>query len=516
MATKKTQQPMSLFDPRAMSAGFNMAYKAEIANAPASNANIATSNAKFFSNMLDKNTERFQKYLNKEKKEEEEENKAIVERAKPFTDGTVSNEQSESYMIHLNALEKEKVDGNYDKKGNEKKLMAWEQKYNRFLTGVQSTKNTLTSIVTMINAKEHIANGMNKKDRRALIAIGDLHTGKQTDNLDATQVIGDDGSVSYMIKDDNNTYTITEQQLKELVPIKDNEVKADIQGLFNDILTSSTSGEFGGEDVFENQQSTYNKIIDAIDGAKNSQHAYSTILDSKFGSMQKSFLEVMKDPTSEVFETILSTLKDEDLIEEFDELNPESNDLGGTTGRKDGVLNARDFDERNDPNGENLIRFIDAIKKDGDAGKSLVATYLSSVSANEEYELGKGKRKKTPGSTYKESAATKNARVTTTNLSQPNPPPVVTINNNQYKKIRYKQDIHGKHDGLVSGKDEIYTIRYSNGEQRFYTPFDLSNLYEGNEFNSKMKPISMGGFSIAPPEEEVPKKPGVFNFLKIY
>lgn len=512
MATKKTQQPMSLFDPRAMSAGFNMAYKAEAANAPLSNAARTTADAKFYTDMLNKNTERYKNYLDKEKKEEEEENKAILERAKPFTDGTVSDEQSQSYMKHLNALEKEKVDGNYEKKGNEKKLMAWEQKYNRFLTGVQSTKNTLTSIVTMINAKEHIANGMNKKDRRALIAIGDLHTGKETDNLNATQVIGDDGSVSYMITDDKDTYTITEQQLKELVPIKDNEVKADIQGIFNDILTSSTSGEFGGDDVFENQQSTYNKIIDAIDGAKNSQHAYSTVLDSKFGSMQKSFLEVMKDPTSEVFETILSTLKDKDLIDEFDTRNPEPSGDNTTTGRYDGVLNAKDFNEENDPNGKNLIAFMDAIKKDGDAGKSLLATYLSSVSANQEYELGKGKRKKTPGSTYKESNSTKNARVTTFNLSQPVPPPVVTINNNQYKRINYDSTIHGEHPGMESGKDSIYTITYSNGEQRFYTPYDLSNLYEGNEFNSKMNQISMGGFSIAPPEEVIPKKKGFFSF----
>ena len=512
MATKKTQQPMSLFDPRAMSAGFNMAYKAEAANAPLSNAARTTSEAKFYIDSLDQNTKRFKNYLDKEKKEEEEEKEAISNRAKPFTDGTLTDIQSESYMTHLNKLEKERVDNNLDEKGNEKKLLKWEQKYNRFLNGAQSTKNTLTSIVTMVNAKEHIANGMTKKDRRALIAIGDLHTGKKTDGLSAAQVVGDDGSVSYTIQDDvNPSYSITEQDLKTLVPIKDNKVKADVQALFNDISTSSASGEFEGDDVFDKQQNTYNSIIDLIDGSDNSQNAYSTLLDGKFGGMSESFLDAMKDPKSEVFATLLATLEDQDLITKFDKKIGEQ--VGDNyTYAADGELTPEDFSKKADPDGENLVKFMDAIKKDSQAGKPLVAAYLSNVAASQEHEIAKSKRKKKEGNTYKDSEAVRVMKSTSLKLAQPTPPPTIKIGRITYKREKYKEERHGEGDGNVAVGSYVYSVQFApegdnvEGETRFYTPYDLSNEFPGNDYNSKITQSSLLGASISPTPAAPPKK----------
>ena len=513
MATKKTNnKPMSLFDPSAMNAGFNMAYKAEIANAPASNANIATSNAQFFSSMMDQNTKRFQNYLKKQEKEEEEEKEAIKNRAKPFTDGTLTDIQSESYMTHLNKLEKERVDNDLDKKGNEKKLLKWEQKYNRFLNGAQSTKNTLTSIVTMVNAKEHIANGMTKKDRRALMAIGDLHTGEKTQDLSATQVIGDDGVVSYTIQDGANpSYSITEQDLKTLVPIKDNKVKADVQALFNDISTSSASGEFEGDDVFDKQQNTYNSIIDLIDGSDNSQNAYSTLLDGKFGGMSESFLDAMKDPKSEVFATLLATLEDQDLITKFDKKIGEQ--VGDNyTYAADGELTPEDFSKKADPDGENLVKFMDAIKKDSQAGKPLVAAYLSNVAASQEHEIAKSKRKKKEGNTYKDSEAVRVMKSTSLKLAQPTPPPTIKIGRITYKREKYKEERHGEGDGNVAVGSYVYSVQFApegdnvEGETRFYTPYDLSNEFPGNDYNSKITQSSLLGASISPTPAAPPKK----------
>ena len=520
MATKKTNnKPMSLFDPSAMNAGFNMAYKAEIANAPASNANIATSNAQFFSSMMDQNTKRFQNYLKKQEKEEEEEKEAIRNRAKPFTDGTVTDVQSESYMTHLNKLEKERVDNDLDKKGNEKKLLKWEQKYNRFLNGAQSTKNTLTSIVTMVNAKEHIANGMTKKDRRALMAIGDLHTGEKTQDLSATQVIDDDGVVSYTIQDGTNpSYSITEQDLKTLVPIKDNKVKADVQALFNDISTSSASGEFEGDDVFDKQQNTYNSIIDLIDGSDNSQNAYSTLLDGKFGGMSESFLDAMKDPKSEVFATLLATLEDQDLITKFDQRIGEK--VGDNhTYAADGELTPEDFSKKADPDGENLVKFMDAIKKDSQAGKPLVAAYLSNVAASQEHEIAKSKRKKKEENTYKDSEAVRVMKSTSLKLAQPTPPPTVKIGRITYKREEYKEERHGKGDGSIPENSFVYSVQFApegdnvEGETRFYTPYDLSNEFPGNDYNGKIPQSSLLGASISPTPAKPPTKNLFGNFF---
>jgi len=514
MATKKTQQPMSLFDPSAMSAGFKMAYGAEMANVPVSNATSVQNMVTTQKNMMDQNTLRFKQMMDHNKKEEEEKSANIKEKYSAFTDGTFSPQEATEYIAFLDGLMTEYDDNDLGKKGNEKKEAVWNQKYNRFLNGAKKNRETLTSIALMVKNDQHVDGSITKKDQNALIAIADLHGGTETDGLKATQKVKQDGSVVYTINDGiNATYEINESDLAKLVPIKDHKTSTELESIIGGISIESAGVDKSvTDDAYLNGTNLSNRVGEVIKNAENSQHAYATAITGKYGNMKQSFLQALQDPTSPSFAVILETLKSTGfVIDEFDKKIGEEIS-GNYTYAADGELTPEDFSKKNDPSGKNLTNFIDAIKKDSKSGTPLLQAFMSSEVANSEFEHGRNQRKQAKGNQYKETAATKNARVTTYNLSQATLPPLVTINNNQYKKIKYNSSIHGEHNGMVSGKDDIYTITYSNGEQRFYTPYDLSNLYEGNEFNSKMRQTTMSGFAIAPPEEVIPKKKGFFSF----
>ena len=384
MAKTTTNKAMSLFDPSAMSAGFKMAYGAEMANVPHSNAAITASNVQFYSKLMEDQSKMFKSILEKDKKDEDERLEGIAERVKPFTDGTFSDETSAVYVDYLNALEKERKNKNLDKKGNEKQLANWTQRYNRFLNGAQANTTTLTSIVTMIENNQHIGKGMTKKDQRTLLAIGDLHTGKKTENLDAEQIIKTGGEVVYKVTDGSETYEVTEADLKQLVPIRDNNAEAEVKGLINAIVTKSAGMDKAiKDDVFKDQTSTYNEVLDIIKRAENPQNAYSTILDFKSNNMSQSFLEAMQDPKSTLFTTILETLGKtpgnlEDVLKKID-------------GDGDGVegVTAADFTANKD----NIGIFMDAIKKDADAGAPLAAMFIAQEVAPDEYERARANRK---------------------------------------------------------------------------------------------------------------------------
>ena len=514
MSKKQTTKPMSLFDPSAMSAGFKMAYGAEMANVPVSNATSVQNMVTTQKNMMDQNTLRFKQIMDHNKKEEEEKSANIKEKYSAFTDGTFSPQEATEYIAFLDGLMTEYDDNDLGKKGNEKKEAVWNQKYNRFLNGAKKNRETLTSIALMVKNDQHVDGSITKKDQNALIAIADLHGGTETDGLKATQKVKEDGSVVYTINDGSSgTYEINESDLAKLVPIKDHKTSTELESIIGGISIESAGVDKSvTDDAYLNGTNLSNRVGEVIKNAENSQHAYSTAITGKYGNMKQSFLQALQDPTSPSFAVILETLKSTGfVVDEFDKkIGEEIN--GNYTYAADGELTPEDFSKKADPSGENLTNFIDAIKKDSKSGTPLLQAFMSSEVANAEFEHGKNQRKQAKGSQYKETAATKNARVTTFNLSQATLPPLVTINNNQYKKVKYNSSIHGEHNGMVSGKDDIYTITYSNGEQRFYTPYDLSNLYEGNEFNSKMRQTTMGGFSIAPPEEVIPKKKGFFSF----
>jgi len=506
MVKKQTTKPMSLFDPNAMSAGFKMAYGAEMANVPVSNATSVQNMVNTQKNMMDQNTLRFKQIMDHNKKEEEEKSANIKEKYSAFTDGTFSPQEATEYIAFLDGLMAEYDKNDLGKKGNEKKEAVWNQKYNRFLNGAKKNRETLTSIALMVKNDQHVDGSITKKDQNALIAIADLHGGTETDGLTATQKVKEDGSVVYTIQDANNgSYEINESDLAKLVPIKDHKTSTELESIIGGISIDSAGVDKSvTDDTYLNGTNLSNRVGEVIKNAENSQNAYATAITGKYGNMKQSFLQALQDPTSSSFAVILETLKSTGfVIDEFDQKN------GGVAA--DGNLTPEDFSKDNDPSGKNLTNFIDAIKKDSKSGTPLLQAFMSSEVANAEFEHGRNQRKLAKGNQYKETAATKNARVTTYNLSQPTLPPLVTINNNQYKKIKYNSSIHGEHNGMVSGKDDIYTITYSNGEQRFYTPYDLSNLYEGNEFNSKMRQTTMSGFAIAPPEEVIPKKKGFFG-----
>tara|TARA_R110002012_G_scaffold321792_1_gene551438 strand:- start:9081 stop:10628 length:1548 start_codon:yes stop_codon:yes gene_type:complete len=513
MAKKQTTKPMSLFDPSAMSAGFKMAYGAEMANVPVSNAASVQSMVTTQKNMMDQNVLRFKEILDKNKKEEEEKSANIKEKYSAFTDGTFSPQEATEYIKFLDGLMAEYDDNDLGKKGNEKKEAVWNQKYNRFLNGAKKNRETLTSIALMVKNDQHVDGSITKKNQNALIAIADLHGGTETNDLKATQEVKQDGSVIYKIQDGNENYEITEADLAKLVPIKDHKTSTELESIIGGISIDSAGVDKSiTDDTYLNGVNLSNKIGEVIKNAENSQHAYATAITGKYGNMKQSFLEALRDPTSPSFAVILETLKSTGfVVDEFDKrIGEEIN--GNYTYAADGELTPEDFSKKADPSGQNLTNFIDAIKNDSKSGTPLLQAFMSSEVANNEFEHGKNQRKLAKGNQYKETAAVRNARVTTFNLSQATPPPIVTINNNQYKRVRYDATKHGVYDDMASGKDFIYTITYSNGEQRFYTPFDLSNLYEGNEFNSKMTQTTMGGFAIAPPKEEVPKKKGFFNW----
>jgi len=495
MAKTTTNKPMSLYDPRAMGAGFQMAYGAEMANVPKSNADITASNVQFYSKLMEDQSKMFKEYLAHEEKEENERLEGIAERVKPFTDGTFSDETSAVYVDYLNKLEKERKEGNYDKKGNEKKLANWNQRYNRFLNGAQANTNTLTSVVTMIENNQHIGKGMTKKDQRTLLAIGDLHTGKKTENLDAEQIIKKGGEVVYKVTDGSETYEVTEADLKQLVPIRDNNAATELQGVINTVIQNSAGKDKASkDDVFENQTSTYNEVLEIIKKADNPQNAYSTILDFKSNSMSKSFLEAMRDPKSTLFTTILETLNAapgnlEDVLKKIDE-------------KGDGVegITAADFIE----NKNNIGIFMDAIKKDADAGAPLAAMFIAQEVAPNEYELAKASRKLKEGNVTKLTETERAAKITTFNMSQDEPPPLVTVNNNQYTRSEVMIDDPRFKDAKSKppSGSYVYEIQYQDGTIKYYTPYDMTLLYEGNPYNSEMNQISLQGFQISPSEKK--------------
>ena len=512
MVKKQTTKPMSLFDPSAMSAGFKMAYGAEMANVPVSNATSVQNMVTTQKNMMDQNTLRFKQIMDHNKKEEEEKSANIKEKYSAFTDGTFSPQEATEYIAFLDGLMTEYDDNDLGKKGNEKKEAVWNQKYNRFLNGAKKNRETLTSIALMVKNDQHVDGSITKKDQNALIAIADLHGGTETDGLKATQKVKKDGSVVYTINDGNSTYEINESDLAKLVPIKDHKTSTELESIIGGISIESAGVDKSvTDDAYLNGTNLSNRVGEVIKNAENSQHAYSTAITGKYGNMKQSFLQALQDPTSPSFAVILETLKSTGfVVDEFDKKIGEEIS-GNYTYAKDGELTPEDFSKKADPSGENLTNFIDAIKKDSKSGTPLLQAFMSSEVANAEFEHGRNQRKLAKGNQYKDSEAVRVMKSTSLKLAQPTPPPTVKIGRITYKREKYDKERHGEGDGNLTGTF-VYSVQFApegdnvEGETRFYTPYDLSNEFPGNDYNSGIPQVSLLGASISPTPAPPPKK----------
>ena len=145
---------------------------------------------------------------------------------------------------------------------------------------------------------------------------------------------------------------------------------------------------------------------------------------------------------------------------------------------------------------------MDAIKKDADAGAPLAAMFIAQEVAPNEYELARANRKLKEQSVTKLTETERAAKITTFNMSQATPPPLVTVNNNQYTRTEVEIDDPRFKDAKSKppAGSYVYEIQYQNGTVRYYTPYDMTLLYEGNPYNSQMNQISLQGFQITPGE----------------
>lgn len=401
MATKKTnQKPMSLYNPNAMGQGFNMAYKAEMANAPVSNANVNKQMVVSQANLLSSMVSSYDKALTKQKEEKDKVDTKLEANAQKLVKLDLYQDYYKDTSRILDQWEKEYIKGDYGDPKNKKKKRAWDAKYSRFMKSTAANKKNLTLAATMIAHNQHNLQGMSMEDSQFLLGVSENHLGESgKSGVTVTEDVSDDGGVTYNVSYTDPTtnqkvsFTRDEHHLANLVGAKkDLSGGSSIQTIIENIRTKSKNTTDVDEvRTEEDIISDYNELKNVFETSENPAATYNTVITGTYGGQKTSFVEELEDKNSPLFEQVLKGLQQiPGMVSKFD---------------KDGsgVLDLEDF---TDNDTKNLLALQKEIKSNWKVGHKIYMDWINSTENNNAYEVGKGEREEI---TTKLSVGEKNA-----------------------------------------------------------------------------------------------------------
>tara|TARA_R100000541_G_scaffold34900_1_gene43280 strand:- start:9710 stop:11212 length:1503 start_codon:yes stop_codon:yes gene_type:complete len=387
MATKKTnQKPMSLYNPSAMGQGFNMAYKAEMANAPVSNANVNKQIVATQANMLSSMVSSYDKALTKQKEEKDKVDTKLEANAQKLVKLDLYQDYYKDTSRILDTWEKEYIKGDYGDPKNKKKKREWDAKYSRFMKSTAANKKNLTLAATMIAHNQHNLQGMSMEDSQFLLGVSENHLGESgASGVTVTEDVSDDGGVTYNVSYTDPTtnqkvsFKRTEHDLSNLVGAKkDLSSGSSIQTIIENIRTKSKNVTDTNEVRTEEEiTSDYNDLKSVFETSENPAATYNTLITGTYGSQTKSFVEELENTDSPLFASVLKGLQQiPGMVSKFDE------DDSGT-------LDKEDFTESDT---KNLLALQKEIKSNWKVGHEIYMDWINSTENNNAYEVGKGER----------------------------------------------------------------------------------------------------------------------------
>ena len=487
MATKKAPTPM-LYDP---SANANIVKNANAAAMAAVPFNAAAQNqamANTIANLNIASTNNINKLLKAKKEKREEQNGYIADGLTKANNGLINNDMAKVRTDHLMSLKKERINGKYDKVGNEQKLENWKQKYNRTMRGFEAIQKSVLKTTAMVTNDEHIASGMTDADVDSLEALTSFFVGdgkNKEKNIQVKEIYDKKtGAASFEITTNGNKRVITEHELAKMVPVQDHGAVAKAESLLNDLITVSQGAKRGKNGKFPTYDDYKAQILNGIgniintstnkEGGNNSKNAYLTLIDSKMSGQSASFLDELENTESNLFKVVLQELA---TIPGMVKLL----DAGG----QDGILDEKDFTEAN-----NVVKLIDAIKKDVKLGSNLYASWLAEGDGRLNFEKGENLRpeEETNDGLVNYSVQEKLGREFVKAMSMKNLPPEFTgSDGNTYTKVKMTAKLAKEiNKDFVKGtsgtrKDlnifqpgmDYYKLTYGTGQVAWKTPADM-------------------------------------------